>query len=104
MARRSSSTRPPDMLRNVVLALGLAWLAVGLWVTLVDAAGWPMLIFPAILVAGIVFERVNYRGNATTPLDANWRPTNERFLDEATGRPITVWFNAATGERRYVDD
>jgi hypothetical protein len=103
------------MLRNVVLALGLAWLAVGLWVTLVDAAGWPMLIFPAILVAGIVFERVNYRGNASTPLDnyrgnastpldANWRPTNERFLDEATGRPITVWFNAATGERRYVDD
>jgi len=51
-----------------------------------------------------VFERVNYRGNASTPLDANWRPTNERFLDEATGRPITVWFNATTGERRYVDD
>ena len=44
------------MLRNVVLALGLAWLAVGLWLTLVDAAGWPMLIFPAIIVAGIVFE------------------------------------------------
>lgn len=104
MVRRLFSTRRPDMLRNVVLALGLAWLAVGLWVTLVDAAGWPMLIVPAILVAGIVFERVNYRGNASTPLDANWRPTNERFLDEATGRPITVWFNPATGERRYVDD
>jgi hypothetical protein len=104
MVRRLFSTRRPDMLRNVVLALGLAWLGVGLWVTLVDAAGWPMLIVPAIIVAGIVFERVNYRGNASTPLDANWRPTNERFLDEATGRPITVWFNAATGERRYVDD
>ena len=104
MARRSFSTRRPDVLRNVVLALGLAWLAVGLWLTLVDAAGWPMLIFPAVIGAGIVFERVNYRGNASTPLDANWRPTNERFLDEATGRPITVWFNATTGERRYVDD
>lgn len=104
MARRSSSTRPPDMLRNVVLALGLAGLAVGLWVTVVDAAGWPMLIFPAIIVAGIVFERVNYRGNASDTTDPNWRPTNERFLDEATGRPVTVWFNAATGERRYVDD
>ena len=104
MVRRSSSTRPPDMLRNVVLALGLGWLAVGLWVMLVDAAGWPMLIFPAIIVAGIVFERVNYRGNASDKTDPNWRPTNERFLDDATGRPITVWFNAATGERRYVDD
>jgi len=104
MELRSCSTRRLDMLRNVILALGLAWLAVGLWVTLVDAASWPMLIVPAIIVAGIVFERVNYRGNASTPLDANWRPTNERFLDEATGRPITVWFNAATGERRYVDD
>lgn len=92
------------MLRNVVLALGLAWLAVGLRLTLADAAGWPMLIFPAIIVAGIVFERVNYRGNASDTTDPNWQPTNERFLDEATGRPITVWFNAATGERRYVDD
>ena len=92
------------MLRNVVLALGLAGLVVGLWFTLVDAAGWPMLIFPAIIVTGIVFERVNYRGNTSDTTDPNWRPTNERFLDEATGRPITVWFNAATGERRYVDD
>ena len=39
MVPRSSSIQRPDMLRNVVLALGLAWLAVGLWVTLVDAAG-----------------------------------------------------------------
>ena len=92
------------MLRNVVLGLGLAWLAIGLWMTLLDAAGWPMLVVPAIIVAGVVFERVNYRGNASDPADPAWRPTNERFLDEATGRPVTVWFNAATGERRYVDD
>ena len=92
------------MLRNIVLALGLAWLAVGLWLALVDAAGWPMIIFPAIIVAGIVFERVNYRGNASDTTDPNWRPTNERFLDDVTGRPVTVWFNAATGERRYIDD
>lgn len=104
MARRSSSTRRPEMLRNVVLGLGLAWLAIGLWFTLVDAAGWPMMIVPAIVVAGIVFERVNYRGNASNPADPNWRPTNERFLDEATGRPVTVWFNTATGERRHVED
>ena len=92
------------MLRNVVLGVALVWLAIGLWFVSFDAAGWPMLVLPAVLVAGIVFERVNYRGNASDTTDPDWRPTNERFLDDATGRPVTVWFNATTGERRYVED
>ena len=40
------------MLRNVVLAIALCWLAVGLWAAATMGA-WAMLIFPVIVVAGI---------------------------------------------------
>ncbi len=33
-----------------------------------------------------------------------WRVTSERFVDDASGRLVTVWFNATTGKRRYVED
>ena len=55
----------------------------------------------AIVLAGFVFERVRYK-----PLDgaapAGFAATAERFVDPASGRAVQVWFNAATGERRYV--
>lgn len=91
------------MLRNVVLAIALGWLAVGAWAAMMFGA-WPMLLFPAIVVAGIVFERFRYDGNATDAAPGDWRVTNERFLDEETGRPVTVWFNSTTGERKYVEE
>ncbi|WP_293991188.1 hypothetical protein [Sphingomonas sp.] len=91
------------MLRNVLLVITLAWLAIGAWAALMFGA-WPMLVFPAIVAAGIVFERFRYQGNASDAAPGDWRPTNERFLDEETGRPVVVWFNPTTGERKYVDD
>jgi hypothetical protein len=91
------------MLRNVVLAISLGWLAIGTWAAMMFGA-WAMLIFPAIVVGGIVFERFHYRGNATDAAPGDWRPTNERFLDDETGRPVVVWFNPTTGERKYVEE
>jgi hypothetical protein len=32
----------------------------------------------------------------------DWRATPERFVDPETGRLVTVFFNATTGEGRYV--
>ena len=32
-----------------------------------------------------------------------WAPTAERFRDTESGAMVTVWFNAKTGERRYVE-
>ncbi|MBN8808631.1 MAG: hypothetical protein J0I47_10435 [Sphingomonas sp.] len=93
------------ILRNVVLVVAIAWTAIAAWMVVLDAAAWPMLIFPLVMVGGIVFERFHYTGNASPaspPCD--WRPTDERFLDEASGRPVVVWFNAATGERKYVEE
>ena len=34
---------------------------------------------------------------------AGWAPTAERFRDQESGAMVTVWFNAKTGERRYVE-
>ena len=56
----------------------------------------------AVLFAALAVERFRYR-----PLDAarpghGFAATDERFVDPETGTPVQVWFNAATGERRYV--
>ena len=34
----------------------------------------------------------------------NWRATPERFVDPETGRLVSVFFDSATGERRYAAD
>jgi hypothetical protein len=90
------------MLRRTVmiaaaLGLGLAAIAVGN-----DHAAWPMLLPAGLLFAGCVFERFHYRG-PEQPSAGPWEVTGERFLDERSGLPVSVWFNPATGERRYVD-
>lgn len=93
------------MLRAIVLVVAVVALGFGAWLVTFDLAGWPALVFPSLLLVGILFERVHYTGNAKAgEPDKNWAPTQERFLDEATGRPVTVWFNATTGERKYVDE
>jgi hypothetical protein len=92
------------MIRSVLVGLCAAWIAVGLWGVTHDWTTWPLLVFPALLLAAIIFERVHYRGNATDAAAGDWRPTGERFLDEASGKPVVVWFNPTTGERRYVEE
>ena len=63
--------------------------------------GW-LAVQLAVLFAALAFERFRYR-----PIDAarpghDFAATDERFVDPETGKPVQVWFNAATGERRYV--
>lgn len=45
-----------------------------------------------------------YGGPGRRPSGGSWRPTDERFVDPETGKLVTVWFNAGSGERRYVED
>ncbi len=98
------------MLRTTVIGVVACALAVtvavaALSVTEVFGAPWLFggwAVFQlAILLAALVFERRRYK-----PLEAAAPPgfeaTPERFIDPATGVPVQVWFNAATGERRYV--
>ncbi len=71
-------------------------------------------------VTAIAFERMRYRSEVDEPvmqppsraggdpagaaLPPGLRRTDERFLDPSTGVLMRVWFDPATGERRYVPE
>lgn len=66
-------------------------------------SGLALIIFGVLLLLGLVFEQ-RYRQARPDPRPGpGWQRTGERFRDEESGRWIEVWFNPATGERRYVD-
>jgi len=91
------------MLRTLVLVAAMLFFTAAAVGTLVDLAVWPTLIAATVLLAGIVFERRRYGAAQARPAGPAWRETSERFVDDASGRPVAVWYNEATGERRYVD-
>lgn len=93
------------MLRTFVLAAALLVLTVAVIATALQPASWPMLLMAGLIVLGTWFERRRY-GTAQTeaPSGADWRRTGETFVDDASKRPLTVWYNARTGERRYVEE
>jgi len=91
------------MLRNfVIFAAGLFALCASV-VAVSEPGGWPLLVVALVLLSGILFERVHYRGGDGHGGTGHWKPTSERFLDEASGLPVIVWFNDVTGERRYIE-
>jgi hypothetical protein len=93
------------MLRAVVLALGFAALGSALLAALCQAP-LPLILWLAIvgvaLVGGILFERGRYKPSATRHPGPDWQATGERFIDPESGKSVTVYYQPATGERRYV--
>jgi hypothetical protein len=55
-----------------------------------------------IMIAALAFERWRYRRIGALPPDPGWVATGERCIDPETHKPVTVYHNADTGERRYV--
>ena len=60
-----------------------------------------------VFIAGIFFvgsliERVRYKQLETENPGPGWQETEERFIDPETKKCVTVFFNPANGERRYV--
>jgi hypothetical protein len=55
-----------------------------------------------VLLFALVVERWRYKPVTGPPLGAGWVPTNERFVDPETGKLVTVFYEPATGERRYI--
>jgi hypothetical protein len=93
------------MLRNIVLVCGGAMflsgimgLFAGAWV----AASF-LIIWGAIFVFGILYERYAYKTIIdVAPAGKGWVRSNERFIDDKSGRTITVYVKPVTGERAYV--
>ena len=78
----------------------LAVCGVALWAS---GGGWMLLIVGSVVIVTVLLEPVY--GRATNrPLGGNWRPTDEKFVDPESGKLLTVWFDPATGDRRYVDE
>jgi hypothetical protein len=55
-----------------------------------------------VLLFALVVERWRYKPVTGHPPGAGWVPTNECFVDPESGRLVTVFYQPATGERRYV--
>ena len=94
------------MLRGILIALAVISMLCGL-VALATGAFPPAAIFAVwgvILVIGTVFERVIYKKTQAQPPGAGWVRTTERFIDDASGKPITVYIEPGTGERQYVEE
>ena len=95
------------MLRAFIQLFAVIVLLGAVVLVLVEPHAWPFLVMAGLFALGTLFERFYYRGgpwSGRSPAPGGpWEPTAERFRDEETGALVTVWFNPATGERRYVD-
>jgi hypothetical protein len=93
------------MLRNVVLAIGGAMIIFGVMGMLSGTFGMaiPLAVWGAIMVFGILYERYAYKTVIDhVPAGKGWNRTAERFVDDKTGKTITVYVKPLTGERAYV--
>ena len=94
------------MLRNVLLLIGLAALAIGALCLLVgaDSPAYTLLIWGAILLAAVVYERFRYKPLARALPGPGWERTSERFVDSESGKLVTVYVQPQSGERQYVEE
>jgi len=77
-------------------------IAVVLAVLTVIPAACVLAFWGVLLLIGLAIERWRYKRLAARPPGPEWQATGERFVDPETGRLVTVYFQPATGERRYV--
>lgn len=92
--------------RSLLVALGAALLAGG--ALCLQAGQYPaaamLCLWGAMLIVGALYERFRYKPLEAAPLGPGWTRTTERFIDHETGRPVTVYIEDRTGERKYVAD
>jgi hypothetical protein len=110
------------LLRVAVIFIGAVIVVVGIGFLLAPGGytagiGIYGVVIGALLVGAGLLERSRYRsahaettsaapgpggGEPTDrPMETRFRRTDERFIDPTTNRPMRVWIDPETGERRY---
>jgi hypothetical protein len=83
----------------LVVILGLAAIASGLISSSIIFVCWGLL-----LIAAIALERFRYTRLLRESPGPGWQRTTERFVDEESGKTVTVYIKPETGERAYVKE
>ena len=94
------------IVRAIGIAVGLLIMAGGL-LALFSGGVAPAVVFTlegAVIVLGVLFERVTYKAIEARRPGPGWTRTPERFIDDASGKFVTVYVQPATGERKYVNE
>ena len=86
--------------RYLVWILAIMSLSGGL-LLIRTGGGIPLIALGAVLLLTVFFEP-RYRRSDSDLAGSGWQQTSERFRDEESGKWLEVWFNPATGERRYL--
>jgi hypothetical protein len=91
-------------LRGLAFAVGglLATAAVLLAFAGAGGIAFGLAFWAVLLVVGLLIERWRYKPFDGQRLGPEWVATDERFVDPETGKLVTVYYQPATGERRYV--
>ncbi len=92
------------MLRVAVFGVGCLLLLGALIAALYGAVplSFALLIFGVLCAGGVAFERWRYGATHSIRPGAGWESTGERFIDPESGRLVEVYYEPATGKRRYL--
>ncbi|MDR3470350.1 MAG: hypothetical protein P4M09_01430 [Devosia sp.] len=94
------------MLRGIILFAG-GFVLVGGLIAMAGGAYPPGLAAVALgvlTVVGTAHERIRYKPVEPAAPGPGWEATNERFIDNDTGKTVTVYVERGTGERKYVTE
>jgi hypothetical protein len=69
----------------------------------VSVTEWVIVAVVVIGVVAALFGWDRYRSDRKGSNESS-QPTSEVFIDPASGKPMRVWYNPATGEREYRAD
>lgn len=83
----------------LVFVVGAAALASG-----EVSSSYIFMFWALALIAVIVFERFRYTRLLHKSPGPGWERTTERFVDEESGKTVTVYIKPETGERAYVKE
>jgi hypothetical protein len=89
-------------MRVAVLLLGVVLLFGGALGGGYGVMAWPAAVIGGLIVIGVLAERVIYKP-LSQRAPAGWERTGERFVDDATGKTVEVFYDPKSGQRQYVE-